>query len=447
MEGRWNEEDKVVALVIQKIEGLYESMLKKYGEEKPLAKEEIVSLEFDARRNQAAKLLDQEKEKMDLLERKLRGYEENLTALSEYNHLKAEEEVVWEVDFSAMGYRDLGNYKGIMIRDYRERLQLRQDRREALIQTINRISQIAAFEDEFFNKPLTTLAQLTGDAAQIILQLNTTLSSYESLMEKLEVDISMIEKERDKIIEILEDYVKEVHLNLGRIDKNSTITIRDRQIKMLKLQLPDWEENQAVYHIRLQDFMEEITSHSMEILEKNENAAEFLGGRVTTKCLYDTVVGIGNVEIRLYKIEERREYPITWAEVARNSGGEGFLSAFVILNSLLYYMRKDDTDIFADRTEGKVLVMDNPFAQTNAAHLLKPLMDVAKKADTQLICLSGLGGESIYNRFNNIYVLNLISANLRNGMQYLKADHIRGSEEEEMILSRIEVAEQLELEF
>ena len=69
--------------------------------------------------------------------------------------------------------------------------------------------------------------------------------------------------------------------------------------------------------------------------------------------------------------------------------------------------------------------MDNPFAQTNAAHLLKPLMDMAKKTNTQLICFTGLGGESIYSRFDNIYVLNLIAASLRQGMQYLRADHMR----------------------
>lgn len=168
---------------------------------------------------------------------------------------------------------------------------------------------------------------------------------------------------------------------------------------------------------------------------------------MTTRNLYDTVVGIGNVQIRLYKIEAQREYPITWAEVAKNSGGEGFLSAFVILSSLLYYMRKDETDIFADRNEGKVLLMDNPFAQTNASHLLKPLMDVAKKTNTQLICLTGLGGDSIYNRFDNIYVLNLITASLRGGMQYLRANHLRGNEPETMVVSQIEVMEQQELVF
>ena len=105
-------------------------------------------------------------------------------------------------------------------------------------------------------------------------------------------------------------------------------------------------------------------------------------------------------------------------------------------------MRRDDTDIFADKNEGKVLIMDNPFAQTNASHLLIPLMDMDKKrANTQLICLTGLGGESIYNRFDNIYVLNLIAASLRGGAQYLKAEHKRGKEPDELVTARIEVGE------
>ena len=99
------------------------------------------------------------------------------------------------------------------------------------------------------------------------------------------------------------------------------------------------------------------------------------------------------------------------------------------------------------KKEGKVLVMDNPFAQTNAAHLLKPLIDMAKKTDTQLICLSGLGGDSIYSRFDNIYVLNLVTAGLRGGMQYLRGEHTRGIEEEVMVTSQIEVIGQQSLLF
>ena len=109
-------------------------------------------------------------------------------------------------------------------------------------------------------------------------------------------------------------------------------------------------------------------------------------------------------------------------------------------------MRKDDSDIFMDIHEGKVLLMDNPFAQTNAEHLLKPLMNLAEKTNTQLICLTGLGGESIYNRFDNIYVLNLITASLRGGLQYLKAEHKRGKDPDELITARVEVGEQMKFE-
>ena len=74
-------------------------------------------------------------------------------------------------------------------------------------------------------------------------------------------------------------------------------------------------------------------------------------------------------------------------------------------------------------------------------------MDVAKKTNTQMICLTGLSGESIYNRFDNIYVLNLIAASLRGGMQYLRADHLRGDDPDTMVVSQIEVIEQQELMF
>ncbi len=339
------------------------------------------------------------------------------------------------------------SFKGILIRDYNQRMRKRQEEKERLTHVLNRVVRLEDFQEDFYKKPLEAMLELTDDASQVLLQLSTTIQSYNSLMEKLKVDVSLVEQEKENIAGLLEDYVKEVHRNLGKIDCNSTITIRSRPVKMLKILLPEWEENENLYRIRLQDMIDKVTQKGLELFEKNENAQEYFGIQITTKNLYDTVVGIGNVQIRLYKIEEQREYPITWAEVARNSGGEGFLSAFVILSSLLYYMRRDDTDIFADRNEGKVLIMDNPFAQTNAAHLLKPLMDVAEKTNTQMICLTGLSGESIYNRFDNIYVLNLIAAGLRGGMQYLRADHMRGDEPDTMVLSQIEVIEQQELVF
>ena len=443
----WNEEDKRIAVITQQKADLLKRMRTECGQEEPLPKAEIQNQDFESRKNQLKYQERELKNTADKLQKRLHSLDENLTALAEYSEFEKKEPIVWERDFMAMNAKELRNFKGILIRDYNQYVKSRQDAKEQLVCVLNQIVRDEHFQEDYYKKPLEAMLELSDDAGQVRRQMETTIQSYDSLMEKLEVDISVVEKEKQKIAELLEDYLREVHRNLGRIDQNATITVRERAIKMLKIQLPVWEENENLYHIRLQDLIDELTQKGIGIFERNENAQEYFGTRMTTRNLYDTVVGIGNVQIRLYKIEAQREYPITWAEVAKNSGGEGFLSAFVILSSLLYYMRKDETDIFADRNEGKVLLMDNPFAQTNASHLLKPLMDVAKKTNTQLICLTGLGGDSIYNRFDNIYVLNLITASLRGGMQYLRANHLRGNEPETMVVSQIEVMEQQELVF
>lgn len=443
----WNEENTQVAVLKSQMDTCRKQIQTECKKEEPLPKASIQNQDYEAVKNQFLFRQKELQKKENSLGESLQSYEENLTALAEYSEFVVKEPVQWKEELSELSREKLRKQKGILVRDYKATMEERRDAKERLTGLLNQIVRKEMFAEEFYKKPLESMLALTEDASQVLRQLHTTIQSYDSLIEKLEVDISVVEKEKEKIVELMEEYIKEVHQNLGKIDANSTIVVRKRSLKMLKIQLPEWEENENLYHIRLMDFMDEITQKGMEYFNRNENAQEYFGTQITTKNLYDTVIGISNVQIKLYKIEEQREYPITWAEVAKNSGGEGFLSAFVILSSLLYYMRKDDTDFFADRNEGKVLLMDNPFAQTNASHLLKPLMDMAKKVNTQLICLSGLGGESIYNRFDNIYVLNLIAASLRNGMQYVKVNHVKGNEPETMVVSQIEVVEQMELEF
>lgn len=438
----WHDEDKQIDVLKSRIQDKKKGMSEQCGCEEPLPKAEIHTADFEAEINkfkyQAAELA----KKSRLVERHLQSINENLAAFSEYQDFVVEKALVWEEDIEQMDARSLREFAGIIRRDYRQETEEQKRRKDKLKAHLNMLIRKEMYQEDYYLKPLEAMLAVTERAGLVLAQLDTTIQSYDSQMAKLAVDIAMVEKEKNKIEGLLEDYVKDVHSNMSKIDNNSTITIRERPIKMLRLQIPDWEENEGLYHQRFEDFMDELTRNGIEIYEQNENAADYLSSRITTKYLYDTIVGVVNIQIKLYKIEEQREYPITWAEVARNSGGEGFLSAFVILSSLLHYMRRDETDIFADRNEGKVLVMDNPFAQTNAAHLLKPLMDMAKKTNTQLICLSGLGGDSIYSRFDNIYVLNLITANLRGGMQYLRGEHTRGLEEEVMVSSQIEVMEQ-----
>ena len=440
-----NEEDKKIGILNSQLEGILKQIVSECGKGNPLEEEKISQKDLESAKNQTKYQLSELERKIAFSEKAIQKYRENLTALSEYNNFSADEEIHFEQDFKKMSEKELRDFKGMLIRDYNDIIRCVQKCRETLAQTLNKIARQEAFQDASYKTPLENMLKVCDDAAKVLRQLNITLESYDSLMKQLEVDISLVETEKKNVTELLEDYVQNIHKNLEKIGRNSTIKIREKSIKMLKVILPVWEDNEKLYSLRLSDFVDEITEEGIRLFENNENAQEYIGRKVTSKNLYDTVVGTGNVQIQLYKIEEQREQQISWNQVAKNSGGEGFLSAFVILSSLLDYMRKDDSDIFMDKNEGKVLLMDNPFAQTNAEHLLKPLMNLADKTNTQLICLTGLGGESIYNRFDNIYVLNLIEAHLRNGIQYLRPEHKKGEEVkvETILPTHIEVEEML----
>lgn len=440
-----NEEDKKIGILNSQLEGILKQIVSECGKGNPLEEERISQKDLESAKNQTKYQLSELERKIAFSEKAIQKYRENLTALSEYNNFSADEEIHFEQDFKKMSEKELRDFKGMLIRDYNDIIRCVQKCRENLAQTLNKIARQEAFQDASYKTPLENMLKVCDDAAKVLRQLNITLESYDSLMKQLEVDISLVETEKKNVTELLEDYVQNIHKNLEKIGRNSTIKIREKSIKMLKVILPVWEDNEKLYSLRLSDFVDEITEEGIRLFENNENAQEYIGRKVTSKNLYDTVVGTGNVQIQLYKIEEQREQQISWNQVAKNSGGEGFLSAFVILSSLLDYMRKDDSDIFMDKNEGKVLLMDNPFAQTNAEHLLKPLMNLADKTNTQLICLTGLGGESIYNRFDNIYVLNLIEAHLRNGIRYLRPEHKKGEEVkvETILPTHIEVEEML----
>lgn len=434
-----NKSDKEIAILERDINSDYSKMQENCYKNEPVSRSEIINLEFKKNIIEKKEEKNQTNQKLEMMMSKIANLDNSLYVLSEYEDFIITKELEFTERFNEMSMKELKEYNGSLLRDYKQSVKEKGDNQGKLRDRLNEVARIEEFADEFYMKPIAMLISLLDDAKGLLEQLKTILGSYDMMMEKLETDIAFIGKEKEKVNELLLDYILQIHNELGKIDKNSTINIRGKSIKMLKLILPIWNDHELQYGVRVKDFMEELTTQALIAIDNNENIEELIGKRITTKNIYNEVVGIANIMIKLYKVEEQREYPITWAEVSKNSGGEGFLSAFVILSSLLYYMRRDDTDLFAQKEEGKVLVMDNPFAQTNSSHLLKPLMDIARKTNTQLICLSGLGGDSIYNCFDNIYVMNLVSSNLRKGMQYMKTEHIKGVEveSEEMVVARV----------
>ncbi len=438
-ERQYHKEDKNISVLKTEIKNAIKQMKDDTGNDEVLPAESIVTENFEEKIRILKHEISEIEKVKDALSYKVNSYQSILAALSDYEGIEPSGQIVFEENFAVMDGEELRKFLGLLTRTHKKLEEEQQKLRNKLADRLSELILKEEFADDYYRKPLEAMARSVDTPSEVLRQIDITVQAYDDLMRKIDVDLRMIEKERESIQTGLIDYIRDVNIELNKIDSNSTIEVRDRSLKMLMITIPSWQENEEIYKLRVRDYVEDVTKKCMELQGKSENIGEYIGTRINIRELYDMSVGISNVQIRLYKIEKQREYPISWAEVSKNSGGEGFLSTFVILSSLLHYIRRDDNDVFADKNEGKVLLMDNPFGITYSEHLLKPMMEIAKKNHTQLICLSGLGGESIYGRFDNIYVLSLVTASLRSGMQYLKSDHKKGSDPEVIIPSHIEV--------
>lgn len=96
-------------------------------------------------------------------------------------------------------------------------------------------------------------------------------------------------------------------------------------------------------------------------------------------------------------------------ELLINSCGEKFVAYFSLLVALIAYSWKNirNSGMFKKKEESKVLIMDNPFGPITSGHLLKPMFDIARKYDTQLICLSDIKEGAIINSFDLVYMIKI----------------------------------------
>lgn len=434
--------EKEIGSCTTSIQFYTENLKRQTGFEQPVARSAIVDTEFEKRQNFKKYDFQVQQKAVDQLKERNAKLSAQAVSVDEFA-----DEAISKEDEAALsekiGLVDVRNGEPDVIQNYQKDIRRRMSElskmlgncRMNLADLIRAIASGKEYADDYFRKTFDSLLSQINQPENLLRQFDMNSLAYENQLEKLKIDLAHIDDEQKNLEMMFLEYVEQINANISMIDKNSTITVRDRNLKMLRIQVPEWESEKEHFRLKLHDYFENVINRGIATIEKNENLTEYLGKMITVRNLYDEIVGIQNVKIKLYKIEAEREVPISWSEVSANSGGEGFLSAFVILTCLLSYMRRDETSFFTSGEEGKVLIMDNPFAQTNAEHLLKPLIEMAKKTNTQLICLSGLGGDSIYNRFDNIYVVKLLESSIRNGVQRIETSHVKGEEVKRLVLS------------
>ena len=239
------------------IEHAYKDMYRIAEKKEPISKDKISDTNFKDRIIIIQNEIRDTRLDLDGVTSLCRGYEANISALAEYSDLKVEEtdEHIKKEDIFGKSVKEIDKFRGMMIRDYRELIENERKQSNVITRLLNEMARKNIFRDEFFQKPIEVLLSLTDNAVNFMKQLDILVSSYESMIEKLEVDVAIVEKERVRIVELLEEYVRDVHEELGKIDGNSTIKVHGESKKMLKITLPEWYENEEIYHLKIQGIL------------------------------------------------------------------------------------------------------------------------------------------------------------------------------------------------
>lgn len=283
----------------------------------------------------------------------------------------------------------------------------------------------------------------------------------ENLIRAYAQRLSNIEKNKNDMVQHSYLHAKQVFDEIQKIAENSSIKLegKNRPVPMLKIDMEPLsdvtEENLAKMRSYIENCVQ-IIKNDMKDDKKMDEIRRKISRYMSTKELLHVLSDLGKLKIFAYKIDinvKNSTYK-TWEQVMKeNSGGERFVSFFAVIVALMSYTRTSMkyVDDYQRNTDTKVLIMDNPFGPISSEHLLKPLFQIAKKYNTQLICLTDLKQNSILNCFNLIYMIK-IRQNVFGTNEYLQLEQqikddstIQKDEKLEKAIFKVEEVEQMSL--
>ncbi|MCK9225650.1 MAG: hypothetical protein M0Q02_11305, partial [Candidatus Muirbacterium halophilum] len=257
------------------------------------------------------------------------------------------------------------------------------------------------------------------------------------LIEINRIRLENVEKNRNDVVFQCFVHAQRVFEELGKIALSSSVKLSEkiRPIQMIKINTDiDNEENAKK---RIEKYIDSCIQNIREEKRQNyenEKINKSIFRLMSTRELINQYSGRNSIPVSVYKIDlntANNRWKKWESAISENSGGEKFVVFFAVISALMAYIRNNTMINNSENLAGKdsrILIMDNPFGPISSQHLLIPLFEIAKKFNTQLICLSDLKQNSIFNCFNLIYMLKIKKSTFEKD-EYLKIDRqIKNSE-------------------
>ena len=304
-----------------------------------------------------------------------------------------------------------------------------QDRKDKLYRSIG--DTVREFKDmalsEIVNKlgdigGMLSDAGIKGDRLFTVSEsITAMMDSIEKINRKIETDLREIENDFNDIVDQCMTQGKRMYTDLWTIVQSSRAHIFEGkpQIQMVKMNLPEEKEiSEEASRISIRTEIEQGANEIKDLLKAQADDKQILKRAriiVGSERLLHKYIRQESIQVKVYKIDMNSANSLykRWEDtLTQSSGAEKFVVFFSVVLTLMNYTRSSAG--LVSRYNKSVLILDNPFGKITSAHLLKPMFDIAKHFNVQLICLSDINKSDVINCFECVVKLVIKPQNLSN---------------------------------
>lgn len=287
----------------------------------------------------------------------------------------------------------------------------------------------AAYRDSVLTEiigKLDLVGDMIGDAGSKGSRLYTAgesisamIASIEKINSSIETDLKEIENDFHDIVNQCFWQGKRMYTDLRMIAASSRAHIFDGkpQIQMVKMDLPEEKEiSEEASRAAIRSEIEQGANELKELIKTGAEDKQILKRAkviVGSERLLHRYIRMETISVRVYKIDLNRansSYKKWEDTLTQSSGAEKFVAFFSVVLTLMNYTRSSSG--LAGQKAKSVLILDNPFGKITSAHLLKPMFDIARHFDVQLICLSDINKSDVISCFDCVIKLLIKTQNL-----------------------------------
>jgi hypothetical protein len=330
----------------------------------------------------------------------LENYREFFVTVSEENKLLAEGE--WIKDNPMKDVHRVRKTFDEKREDLRTQDMIIREKIQAMHLEIEQTGNphLLAMSRDFTN----VLESSKGNYEVMIENFYSVLKAMDKFKESLEFQRAQSEEGRNELIEMMFERGELLYKNTCELPKYSHIEEQGLNISLFTIRWPKYDVLDCKHKLRM--FVDEVLTELTERQEKGDSQElldQLFQDKVNEINILNCYADIDRCVLKALKprnaqLAEMKEY-FTWDEVAGWSNGEKHASRMAMFITLNTFIRKKR---FSQENSWKFLIADNPFGEASADHVVKPMVILARKTNTQLFCLTGIEDKRIQMEFDTV---------------------------------------------